>query len=90
MKTFLAYIRFKYIPCDVLMKEVYPLQMVPHYIMITALAHQVLCAPSVNTIGKLTAEILTKLQISIKLVHPNLVSKLVRSATAPSLSRFFI
>ena len=40
--SFLNYIQFKYIPCDVLVKDVYPLKIVPHYTMIRALAHQVL------------------------------------------------
>ena len=39
--SFLNYIKFMYIPCDVLVKEVYPLKIVPHYTMIRALAHQV-------------------------------------------------
>ena len=39
--SFLNYIQFKYIPCDVLVKDVYPLKIVPHYTMIRALAHQV-------------------------------------------------
>ena len=42
MSTFLDYIHFKYIPCDVLVKEVYPLKIVPHFTMIKALAHQVI------------------------------------------------
>ena len=41
MGSFLNYIQFKYIPCDVLVKDVYPLKIVPHYTMIRALAHQV-------------------------------------------------
>ena len=41
MGSFLDYIQFKYIPCDVLVKDVYPLKIVPHYTMIRALAHQV-------------------------------------------------
>ena len=41
MGSFLDYIRFKYIPCDVLVKEVYPLKIVPNFTMIRALAHQV-------------------------------------------------
>ena len=41
MGSFLDYIHFKYIPCDVLVKEVYPLKIVPNYTMIKALAHQV-------------------------------------------------
>ena len=40
MGSFLDYIRFKYIPCDVLVKEVYPLKIVPNFTMIRALAHQ--------------------------------------------------
>ena len=41
MGSFLDYIHFKYIPCDVLVKEVYPLKIVPNFTMIRALAHQV-------------------------------------------------
>ena len=41
MEGFVDYIQFKYIPCDVLVKEVYPLKIVPNYTMIKALAHQV-------------------------------------------------
>jgi hypothetical protein len=41
MGSFLDYIHFKYIPCDVLVKEVYPLKIVPNFTMIKALAHQV-------------------------------------------------
>ena len=40
MRSFLDYIQFKYIPCDVLVKDVYPLKIVPNYTMIRALAHQ--------------------------------------------------
>ena len=40
MGSFLDYIHFKYIPCDVLVKEVYPLKIVPNFTMIRALAHQ--------------------------------------------------
>ena len=41
MSVFLDYIQFKYIPCDVLVKDVYPLKIVPNFTMIKALAHQV-------------------------------------------------
>ena len=41
MPVFLDYIQFKYIPCDVLVKDVYPLKIVPNFTMIKALAHQV-------------------------------------------------
>ena len=40
MSVFLDYIQFKYIPCDVLVKDVYPLKIVPNFTMIKALAHQ--------------------------------------------------
>ena len=41
MGSFLDYICFKYIPCDVLVKEVLPLKIVPNFTIIKALAHQV-------------------------------------------------
>ena len=41
MGSFLDYIHFKYIPCDVLVKEVLPLKIVPNFTIIKALAHQV-------------------------------------------------
>ena len=40
IKTFLDYIKFEYIPCDVIIKEIYPLKIVSHFIIIRALARQ--------------------------------------------------
>ena len=40
MKGFFPYIKFQYIPCDVIIKEIYPLKVVPNFIIIRALAHQ--------------------------------------------------
>ena len=34
------YIKFEYIPCDVIVKEIYPLKIVSHFIIIRALARQ--------------------------------------------------
>ena len=34
------YIKFEYIPCDVIIKEIYPLKIVSHFIIIRALARQ--------------------------------------------------
>ena len=40
IKTFMDYIKFEYIPCDVIVKEIYPLKIVSHFIIIRALARQ--------------------------------------------------
>ena len=40
IKTFMDYIKFEYIPCDVIIKEIYPLKIVSHFIIIRALARQ--------------------------------------------------
>ena len=40
ISSFFGYIHFEYIPCDVLVREIYPLKIVPNFTMIRALAHQ--------------------------------------------------
>ena len=40
ISSFFGYIHFEYIPCDVLVREIYPLKIVPNFTMIRALARQ--------------------------------------------------
>ena len=40
MNLFYRYIRFEFIPCDVIVQEIYPLNIVPNFTLIRALAHQ--------------------------------------------------
>ena len=40
IRSFAELIKFKYIPCDVLIREIYPLKVVSNVTIIRALAHQ--------------------------------------------------